>query len=128
VIHLLDRIAELPTMKVEMDDEGHYGRSYYTDDPWAEERVYTWHDGKYDVKALVGEVGEWNEMTAAGFGAIKDAVQAANPSDRVVSPIAGFPEFERLEFTGRQIKYLAPFLNAMKELADQQRAATAVQQ
>ena len=61
VIHLLDRIGALPTMKVEIDDEGKYGRSYYTDDPWAEERVYTWHDGKYDVKALVEEVGEWND-------------------------------------------------------------------
>ena len=58
VIHLLDRIGELPTMKVEIDDEGKYGRSYYTDDPWAEKRVYTWHEGKYDVKALVEEVGE----------------------------------------------------------------------
>ena len=27
-------------------------------------RVYTWHDGLYDVKALVEEVGEWNEMSA----------------------------------------------------------------
>ena len=51
-------------MKVEINDEGKYGRSYYTDDPWAAERVYTWHDGKYDVKALVEEVGEWNEMSA----------------------------------------------------------------
>lgn len=57
VIHLLDRIAKLPTMKVEIHDEGKYGRSYYTDDPWAEERVYTWHDGKYDVKALVERGG-----------------------------------------------------------------------
>ena len=64
MIHLLDRIAELPGMKVEINDEGKYGRSYYTDDPWAEERVYTWHDGQYDVKALVKEVGEWNEMRA----------------------------------------------------------------
>ena len=64
VIHLLDRIGQLPTMKVEINDEGKYGRSYYTDDPWAEKRVYTWHDGKYDVKALVEEVGEWNEMSA----------------------------------------------------------------
>ena len=62
VIHLLDRIAKLPTMKVYVNDEGKYGRSYYTDDPWAEKRVYTWHDGKYDVKALMQEIGEWNEM------------------------------------------------------------------
>ena len=64
VIHLLDQIGKLPTMKVEIDDEGKYGRSYYTDDPWAKKRVYTWHDGKYDVKALVEEVGSWNEMHA----------------------------------------------------------------
>ncbi len=76
VIHLLDRIGQLPNMKVEFNDEGKYGRSYYTDDPWAEERVYTWHDGKYDVKALVQEVGEWNEMIAATFGAINDVLKS----------------------------------------------------
>ena len=129
VIHLLDRIAEIPTMKVEMDDEGKYGRSYYTDDPWAEKRVYTWHDGKYSVKALVEEVGDWNEMTAAGFGAIKDAVQAGHPGDRVVSSIADFFDFETLEFRGRKNqKYLAPFLNAMKQVADRHRAKKAAMQ
>ena len=70
VIHLLDRIAQLPTMTVEIDDEGKYGRSYYTDDPYAEKRVYTWHEGKYNVKALVEEVGEWNQMLAVMSGAI----------------------------------------------------------
>jgi hypothetical protein len=121
VIHLLDRIAELPTMKVEMDDEGHYGRSYYTDDPWAEKRVYTWHDGKYDVKALVQEVGEWNQMIAATFGALNDAAKARGMEG--TSPIMDFPDFEQLEFKGRQnLEYLAPFLKAMKQLADQKRA------
>ena len=117
VIHLLDRIGKLPTMKVEIDDEGKYGRSYYTDDPWAEKRVYTWHDGKYDVKALVEEVGEWNEMIAATFGAIKEVAQA---NDRgAESPIAAFPSFEHLEFKGHQNQqHLAPFLQAMKQLAD----------
>ena len=80
MIHLLDRIGKLPTMKVEIDDEGKYGRSYYTDDPWAKKRVYTWHDGKYDVKALVEEVGEWNEMIAATFGAINDLARADDRS------------------------------------------------
>jgi hypothetical protein len=115
VIHLLDRIASLPTMKVEIDDEGKYGRSYYTDDPWAEERVYTWHDGKYDVKALVKEVGDWNEMVAATFGALKDAVGGLG----LDSPISAFPDFEHLEFKGQDHQYLAPFLQAMKQLADQ---------
>ena len=72
-------------MKVEIDDEGKYGRSYYTDDPWAEERVYTWHDGKYDVKALVEEVGEWNEMIAATFGAINECSERA---DRLTAGVA----------------------------------------
>ena len=126
VIHLLDRIAALPTMKVEIDDEGKYGRSYYTDDPWAEERVYTWHDGKYDVKALVEEVGEWNTMIAATFGAINDALKANGSSAELVSPITAYPDFEHLEFKGQQNhRYLAPFLEAMKKLADQQRANSA---
>ena len=91
VIHLLDRIGQLPTMKVEIDDEGKYGRSYYTDDPWAKKRVYTWHDGKYDVKALVEEVGEWNEMIAATFGAINDVLKAQGSSLHMDSPISGVP-------------------------------------
>ena len=89
MIHLLDRIASLP-VKVYVNDEGKYGRSYYTDDPWAKKRVYTWHEGKYDVKALVEEVGEWNEMIATMFGALKDAAQA-NGLD-MVGPIADFPD------------------------------------
>ena len=122
VIHLLDRIGELPTMKVEINDEGKYGRSYYTDDPWAEERVYTWHDGQYDVKALVQEVGSWNEMIAVQFGALNDVLKAGNSELTLESPIAAFPDFERLEFKGQQNhQHLAPFLQAMKQLADQQR-------
>jgi hypothetical protein len=126
VIHLLDRIGALPTMKVEIDDEGKYGRSYYTDDPWAEERVYTWHDGKYDVKALVEEVGEWNTMIAATFGALNDVLKANGSAVSLESPISTFPDFEHLEFKGQQNhEYLGPFLQAMKRLADQQRAAGA---
>ena len=110
-------------MKVEFNDEGKYGRSYYTDDPWAEERVYTWHDGKYDVKALVQEVGEWNEMIAATFGAINDMLKASGSPLALESPISAFPDFEHLEFKGQQNhEYLGPFLQAMKQLADQQRA------
>lgn len=122
VIHLLDRIGEFPTMKVQTNDEGKYGRSYHTDDPWAEKRVYTWHEGKYDVKALVEEVGDWNQMIAATFGALNDVVNAKGASTSLDSPITSFPDFERLEFKGRQNhQYLAPFLRAMKQLADQQR-------
>jgi hypothetical protein len=126
VIHLLDRIAALPTMKVETNDEGKYGRSRYTDDPWAEQRVYTWHEGKYDVKALVEEVGEWNEMIAATFGALNDTLKASGSPLGIESPISAFPDFERLEFKGRQNhQHLVPFLQAMRQLADQHRAAGA---
>ena len=100
MIHLLDRIAQLPTMKVDLDDEGKYGRSYYTDDPWAKERVYTWHEGQYDVKALVKEVGEWNEMIAVQFGAINDVLKASGSALTLESPISAFPDFEHLEFKG----------------------------
>ena len=124
VIHLLDRIGELPTVKVETNDEGKYGRSYYTDDPWAEERVYTWHEGEYDVKALVKEVGEWNEMLAVQFGALNDMLKASGSELTLESPISAFPDFERLEFKGQQNqKHLAPFLQAMKKLADEQQGA-----
>ncbi len=123
VIHLLDRIGKLPTMKVETNDEGKYGRSYYTDDPWAEERVYTWHDGQYDVKALVQEVGEWNTMIAATFGAMNDMLKASGSPLALESPISAFPNFENLEFKGQNQKHLAPFLQAMKQLADKQREA-----
>ena len=126
VIHLLDRIGGLPTMTVETNDEGKYGRSYYTDHPEAEERVYTWHDGQYDVKALVQEVGEWNEMLAVQFGAMNDLLKASGSELALESPISAFPDFERLEFKGQQNqKHLAPFLQAMKKLADEQRAKVA---
>ncbi len=120
VIHLLDRIASLP-VKVCMDDEGKYGRSYYTDDPWAQKRVYTWHEGQYNVKALVQEVGEWNEMIATMFGALKDATAASGLT--MVGPIADFPTFEQLEFRGQNQEHLVPFLQAMKKLAESKQVA-----
>ncbi len=125
VVHLLDRIAALPTVKVQVDDEGKYGRSYYTDDPWAAERVYTWHDGLHDVKALVQEVGEWNEMIATRFGAISDLLKASRSSMGIESPITDFPDFERLEFKGQNQPHLGPFLEAMRQLAEQERAKQA---
>jgi len=124
VVHLLDRIGALPTMKVQIDDEGRYGRSYYTDDPWDDLRVYTWHEGQYDVKALAEEVGEWNEMIAAQFGALNDALRASGSENSLEGPITGFPNFERLEFKGQQ--NVGPFLDAMKQLADQERMKRAV--
>ena len=52
---------------------------------------------KRDAKALVQEVGEWNEMIAAGFGKLKDLLGSG-----VQSPISTFPDFEHLEAKGRE--------------------------
>jgi hypothetical protein len=47
-----------------------------------------------DVKALAQEVGEWNQMLAGLFGAMKDAA----PADLVPeSAMDGRPDFEKLE-------------------------------
>jgi hypothetical protein len=57
-------------------------------------------------------------------GAFKDAAQADGLS--VESPISAFPDFEHLEFRGQQNhQHLGPFLEAMKRLADERRAAGA---
>jgi hypothetical protein len=77
---------------------------------------YTWHAGKYNAKALAGEVGEWNSMIAGMAGAIKDALQGSSVA--MDAPIQDFPNFEELEFKGQNQKYLTPFLTAMKTMAD----------
>ena len=49
---------------------------------------------KRDVKALVEEVGQWDQMIAGLFGVLKDAT----PTGLVVdSAMAGRPDFEKLE-------------------------------
>lgn len=121
VVTLLERIAKLPTVKLEYDDEGKYGPSYYSDDyreAYAAKRqpTYVWHEGKYSVQALAKEVGEWNEMVAAFVGGFKDAFGA----DCKV-PICDFANFEQLEFHGTQDPNLAPFLEAMKSVAKVQK-------
>ena len=109
----------MPTVSVEINDEGKYGRAHYTDDPYVDEPVYEWHEGKYDMKALVEEVGSWNEMIATTFGALKDVMCGSGVE--VVAPITEYQNFEQLEFKGRNSQHLGPFLNAMKELADKEK-------
>jgi hypothetical protein len=116
VVHLLDKIKKLPGVKVSINDEGKYGRSHYTDEPGARKPRYTWHKGKYNVKELIQEVGQWNEMIAATFGGLKDLL-AGSPL-ALESPIGQFSNFEQLEFKGSKQKQLIPFLNAMKYLAE----------
>jgi len=125
VVTLLDRIAKLPTIKVEFDDEGKYGPSNYSDDyqeayKAGREPTYTWHEGQYDVQALAEEVGDWNEMIAAFVGGMSDAAKASGMES--VSPIQGFPNFEHLEFRGSQGEHLQPFLQGMVKLAEIEQA------
>ena len=119
VITLLDRMAKLPGLKVRVDDEGKYGPSTYSDD-WKEateagrKPTYRRHKGRYNPAALAKEVGEWNTMIAGlGWRSQRCDLPVADAE----SPIKDFPNFEQLEFKGQNQKHLAPFLQAMKELA-----------
>lgn len=117
VVTLLDRMAKLPGLKVRVDDEGKYGPSTYSDD-WREAHAagrkptYRRHKGQYNPAALAQEVGEWNTMIAGLTGALNDAF-----GGNVEAPIKEFPDFERLEFRGRNLKYLDQFLKAMKSMS-----------
>ena len=52
----------------------------------------------------------------AGFsGALSDAL--AGSGLQLEAPIKDFANFEQLEFKGQNLKYLEPFLKAMKVLA-----------
>lgn len=126
VITLLDRIAKLPTVKVEVCDEGKYGRSHYSDD-WRQARAegrdptYVWHEGRYSVPALAQELGEWNEMIAAMCGGLNDMLKVSGSPLTLESPITGFSNFEHLEFKGRENPDLLPLLRAMDELGKLER-------
>jgi hypothetical protein len=120
VVTLLDRMAKLGGLSVTVDDEGKYGPGAYSDD-WKEayeagrKPVYRRHKGRYNPAALAQEVGEWNAMVAGFAGALSDAL--AGGGTHLEAPIKNFPAFEQLEFTGRNLKYLDPFLKAMKALS-----------
>jgi len=120
VITLLDRMAKLPGLKVAVDDEGKYGPSVYSDD-WKEayaagrKPTYRRHKGRYSPAALAKEVGEWNAMIAGFAGALSDAL--AGSGMELEAPIKDFPDFDHLELKGQNLKYLDPFLKAMKALA-----------
>jgi len=55
-------------------------------------------------------------MIAGISGVLSDAIAASGM--QLEAPIKGFPDFERLEFKGQNQKYLTPFLQAMKKLAN----------
>ena len=122
VITLLDRIAKIPGVRARVDDEGKYGPSTYSDD-WKEANdagrkpTYRRHKGQYNPGGLANEVGEWNTMIASLGGALSDAL--AGSGIKLEAPIKDFPNFDQLEFKSRNLKYLDPFLKAMKSLSVQ---------
>jgi len=75
VIKVLDHAKSLDIIE-EVDDEGEF-----------------WQDR--DVRALAGQVGEWNEMLAAFAGELKDLL-----GDQVDAEITKYPDFEHLEAAG----------------------------
>jgi hypothetical protein len=77
IVAMLDRARELGCLE-RVSDEGRF-----------------WE--KRDVKALVAEIGSWNEMIAAFGGKLKDLLD-----DQVEMEIARFPNFEQLEAAGHQ--------------------------
>ena len=77
VIRLLDHAKELGIL-ASVSDEGDF-----------------WE--KRDVKALVQEVGEWNEGMAALVGQMKDLL-----GGNIEAPITQLPNFEHLEARGRR--------------------------
>jgi hypothetical protein len=79
VIRMLDHAKQLGIL-ASVSDEGDY-----------------WE--KRDVKALVQEVGEWNEGMAALVGQMKDLL-----GGNIEAPITQFPNFEHLEAKGQQRK------------------------
>lgn len=122
LITLLDRMGKLPGLKVKVEDEGKYGPSTFSDD-WQEAHeagrkpTYRRHKGQYNPAELVKEVGEWNQLIAGFAGAFNDALSGSGMT--MDAPIKNFPDFECLEFKGRNSKYLTPFLKAMKAMTVQ---------
>ena len=81
--------------------------------------------GKPDAWKLARPVWGWGRgetprptPLAAAFGGLQDMAKAHG--QEIDAPIASYSDFERLEFKGQQLEYLAPFLDAMKQLAEKQ--------
>jgi hypothetical protein len=123
LVTLLERIGKLRTVTSEIEDEGKYGPSTYSDDwreAYAENRkpTYIWHPATYNVPTLLSELGDYNGMIAAFAGAMNDACGTT-----FESPILQFQNFESLEFQGHNSEALGPFLEAMATLAKSTGAA-----
>ena len=122
---MLDRIGQLPTMKVEIDDEGKYGRSLLHGRSVG--RKAGLHMARRQVRreGPGGRSGRVERDDRRHVRGTQGRAQGERLALGLESPITAFPDFEQLEFKGQQNhQYLAPFLQAMKQLADQRRADT----
>jgi hypothetical protein len=130
VITLLERIAKIDGVSVRIDDEGKYGSSTYSDD-YKEasaaglKPTYRRHKGRYSPAALVKELGEWNEAIAALSGSLTDALGGNGMT--LAAPIKNFANFEALEFRCHKNRDLRPFLDIMRQIAEEARDSRAKQ-
>ena len=94
VIAMLDAAKEIG-FDVDVSDEGGY-----------------WENR--DVKALVEKIGQWDQMLAAMFGAMKDA--AKSTGIKSVSAMDGRSDFEKLEHEGMKVfgEQVAKLIGATK--------------
>ena len=93
VVAMLDKLKELGFI-IHVSDEGDF-----------------WQ--KRDIKALVEEIGSWDAMIAAFFGAMKDSLPEGMTLE---APIADRPDFEHLEMKGQG--KIVDFLKAMRSAND----------
>ena len=99
VITALERIAELPTLKVSIDDEGNYGSNL------------SCPEGHHNPAKLVKEISEWNKMSAAFFGAMNDALKTSSSEMGVKSP------FEQLSTNDNRVNKFLEIMNSIQSIA-----------
>jgi hypothetical protein len=114
LISLLENIGRLPGVRVNIEDEGHYGPSTHSDD-WREayankvEPTYVWHEATHDVQVLLKNLGDYNTMVATMVNGLNGEVE---------SPIRQFENYADLVKKGQSVDDLQPFLTAMKRIRE----------
>lgn len=124
VVTFLERCHQrIKGLSVQINDEGRYGRSHYTDDWKVPKPVYTWHEPTHSIEALSREIGESGKMLAALFGPLQTMAQARG--QKLVMPITQRPDFEHLEAAGVQLmesdEQLRAFFHGMCQVAQRVR-------
>lgn len=127
LIRMLEYAQELG-IQVDIDDEGHFGPAHYSDD-WREARAagreptYVDHPATHNIKELVQQVGDYNQLIAGMAGLMRDAAGARGME--MESPIFQFPNYEHLEadFHVKQGEEFDTVIKAFGEIAKKEVAA-----